>query len=82
MKEYNEAFHEQIAYLLKQYREGLIKSIPDLMRFMQMTYGDYVEFHPDELPETRYDRRPPDTIPKESGGESKLSSSECREDVR
>ena len=53
MKKHDEKFYEQVAYLLKQYRDGDIKSIPDLMQLMQMLYGDYMEFHPDELPETR-----------------------------
>lgn len=67
MKQYNEEFHDQIAYLLKQYRDGNIKSIPDLMTFMEMAYGDYLDFHPDELPETRYDK--PRTIKEKSGRE-------------
>ena len=81
MKKHDEAFYEQVAYLLKQYRDGHVKSIPDLMRLMQMTYGDYVEFHPNELPETKYDCKP-SSISKESGGESELPPAECGESVR
>ena len=81
MKKHDEAFYEQVAYLLKQYRDGHVKSIPDLMQLMQMTYGDYVEFHPNELPETKYDYKP-DTIPKEGGGEPKLPPAERGESVR
>ena len=55
MKKHDEEFYEQVADLLKTYREGEIKSIPDLMQLLQMLYGDYMEFHPNELPETRYD---------------------------
>lgn len=57
MKEHDEAFYEQVAYLLKQYRDGYVASVPDLMQLIQILYGDYTEFHPDELPETRYDYR-------------------------
>ena len=75
MKEHNEAFYEQIAYLLKQYRDGHIRSIPDLMQFIQMTYGDYIEFHPDcgketlteclmsPLPGDKEDSRQPKGLP-------------------
>lgn len=52
MKSYDLAFHEQIAYILQQHREGHIKTIPELVRFIEMAYGDYCEFHPHELPET------------------------------
>jgi hypothetical protein len=55
MKKYDEEFYKQISFLLKQYRDGDVKSIPDLMQLIQMLYGDYTEFHPDELPETRHD---------------------------
>lgn len=65
MKKHDEVFYEQVAYLLKQYRDGDIKSISDLMQLMQMLYGDYTEFYPDELPETKHDRKP-STIPKQS----------------
>ena len=76
MKKHDDAFYEQVAYLLKQYRDGHVKSISDLMQLMQMAYGDYAEFHPDELPETKHDHKP-DTIPKEGGGESELPTTEC-----
>lgn len=52
MKEYDEVFHEQVAFLLKQYRDGDIKSIPDLMQLIKMLYGDYMEFHPGQLPQS------------------------------
>lgn len=81
MKKHDEAFYEQIAYLLKQYRDGYIDSIPDLMRLIQMTYGDYIEFHPGELPETKYDCKS-STISKESGGKSEFPPAERREDIR
>ncbi len=74
MEKHNEKFYEQIAYLLKQYRDGDVKSIPDLMQLIQMLYGDYMEFYPDELPETRYDCEPK-TIPGKSEGEPGIPSS-------
>lgn len=76
MKKHDEEFYEQVDDLLKMYRDGEIKSIPDLMQLMQMLYGDYMEFHPDELPETRHDCKPR-TIPKKSAGESTVSPAEC-----
>lgn len=81
MKEHDKVFYEQIAYLIRQYRDKHIKSVPDLMRLIQMLYGDYIEFYPDELPETRYDCQP-NTVSEQSGREPEISPSECREDVR
>ena len=72
MKKHDEEFYEQVAYLLKQHRDGDIKTIPDLMRLIQMLYGDYMEFHPDELPETRYDHKL-STISTEGAGEPRIS---------
>lgn len=54
MKPHDEAFNDQIEYLLQQYRERSIKSIASLMKLIEMAYGDYIEFHPDEFPEARY----------------------------
>lgn len=81
MQRHDEAFHEQIAYLLKQYRDGHVSSISDLMQLIQMTYGDYIEFHPNELPETKHDYKP-STISDESGGEPEVPPSGSRENVR
>ncbi len=53
MKPHHEAFNEQIEYLLREYRSGFIKTIPELMKLIQMVYGDFMDFHPDELPESR-----------------------------
>lgn len=72
MKPYNEVFHRQIAYLLKQYRDGHVKTVPDLMTLIEMSYGDYIDCHPNELPET-YEQ--PRSVIKESGGEREVSPS-------
>jgi hypothetical protein len=71
MKPYDKAFYEQLDYIVQQYREGHIKTIPELMRFIEMAYGDYREFHPNELPEIRYAKptNEPDSVPEESGSE-------------
>ena len=53
MKEYDKAFNDQIDFLMDEYRSGHIKSIPELMKLINMIYGDYMEFHPKELPEAR-----------------------------
>lgn len=53
MKKHDEEFYKQLDYIMCQYREGHISSVPELMKFIQMLYGDYVEFHPGELPEVR-----------------------------
>lgn len=82
MKHDDEKFHEQIDYLLQQYREGHIASIPDLMKLIQMAYGDYMEFHPNELPKPRRHTSQPGSSTEESGKERRASSSECAEDLR
>ena len=56
MKKHDEEFYEQLDYAMCQYRDGHIKTIPELMKFIEMLYGDYTEFHPGELPEIRYGR--------------------------
>lgn len=56
MKPHDRAFYDQLDYILQQYRERNIKTIPELMKFVEMAYGDYMEFHPEELPEIRYGR--------------------------
>lgn len=53
MKPHDAAFNDQIEFLLRQYRQGGVESIPDLMKLIEMAYGDYLEFYPDELPEVR-----------------------------
>jgi len=72
MKKHDEAFYEQLDYLMFQYRGGHISSIPELMKFIQMLYGDYVEFHPGELPEIRderYTEYKSKSVREESSGE-------------
>ena len=54
MKPYDAAFNDQIEFLLQQYRQGNVKSIPDLMKLIEMAYGDYIDFRPGELPEVRH----------------------------
>lgn len=54
MKVYDRKFYEQLDYIMQQYRDGNIKTIHELVKFIEMVYGDYREFHPDELPEIRY----------------------------
>lgn len=56
MKKYDQAFYDQLDYIMQQFRDGHIKTIAELMRFVEMAYGDYMEFHPGELPEIRYER--------------------------
>lgn len=53
MKEYDKAFNDQIDFLMDEYRSGNIKNIPELVKLINMLYGDYKEFHPRELPEAR-----------------------------
>ncbi len=50
MKPHDKAFVEQIDFLLKEFRDKNI-NIRDLMKLIGMAYGDYREFHPEELPE-------------------------------
>ncbi len=54
MKSSEKALHEQIAYLLKQLHCGDV-TVHQFMKLLQMTYGDYLEFHPEERPDY-YDR--------------------------
>ncbi len=56
MKNHDKEFYKQLDYTMCQYRDGHIDSIPDLMKLIEMLYGDYVEFHPGELPEIRNER--------------------------
>ncbi len=55
MKPHDKDFSEQIDLLLKEFREKNI-TIHELMKLIGMAYGDYKEFHPEELPES--DERP------------------------
>jgi len=54
MTPHDEAFNDQIEFLLLQYRQGGIKSVSDLMKLIKMAYGDYIDFHPNELPAVRH----------------------------
>ena len=65
MKRHDEAFNNQIEFLLEEYRHGNVKDIPDLMRLIQMAYGDYIDFHPHELPEPRHTESPSSSVTKE-----------------
>jgi len=53
MKLHDQVLHEQLDFLMKQHRLGAIKTVSDLVRLINMAYGDYLEFHPEELPEPR-----------------------------
>ena len=74
MKPHDAAFNDQIEFLLVQYRQGYVKSIPDLMKLIKMAYGDYMEFHPHQLPEARH----PD-IEVKHGEQGTQSSSVAKE---
>ncbi len=65
MKRHDEAFNNQIEFLLEEYRHGNVKDIRDLMRLIQMAYGDYIDSHPDELPESRHTESPSSSVTKE-----------------
>ena len=52
MKLHDQAFHEQLEYLVSECKNGHI-SICELKKLVDMAYGDYLEFHPEELPEIK-----------------------------
>lgn len=48
MLDQDKLFVEQIEFLLKEFREKNL-NMSDLMKFIEMAYGDYKEFNPEKF---------------------------------
>lgn len=51
MLPHQKVFHDELNFLLEQLKTGQVKSIHELMKLLDMAYSDYLEFHPEEIPE-------------------------------
>ncbi len=65
---------EQISYLLGQLRTGNV-SVHEFMKLLEMMYGDYLDFHPEERPDW-YDRSKLDEFLKQTGPSAKKNTPE------
>ena len=48
-KNNQEDLDKQLRVLLDEYKSGNIKDIHELMKLIDVTYKDWIEFHPEEL---------------------------------
>ena len=69
-----DVLQEQIVFLLGQLHTGNV-TVHEFMKLLEMQYGDYLDFHPEERPEW-YDRSKLDEFFKQTGVGPKKDSPE------